>query len=457
MFHHLKINRVLAIALLFFSLCSCKYLKAQIQWTVLRSQYVNNGQYAYYSISACDDHNFIAPAYRADSIGVRRLLIRSTDGGQTWTEQDPGLPIIPTVNTGMLYAAILLDSLHAIAIGDTSLILTTSDGGNTWAERDAGFGLSCMEFLDPHQGILCGGNGNIRTTSDGGLTWNILTNPSLNGVVSCHDYGNGRYRFFQYGSGPIYTTSDNGKSWDSTRIYDYKDPANANKLIDACDFLGIDSILAYGSILTPSFNLRHAWVLLSTDGGRSWKEQLNRIISMRGGVYSVSEAFDNIWVGGGGGDGMIYSTNHGSTWIDDSVTLFVPEWYPFQQMNTVVVVSPTRAVGVMGNDLGSYIVALDLLKLSVSTPRNDSRSINVSPNPFNDITYLDYPVESHSIVDIELVDLLGRRIKSIYLGDQEPGHYRLPITLDEQHAQGVYFVRALLDGQLVMKKIQLER
>jgi hypothetical protein len=290
---------------------------------------------------------------------------------------------------------------------------------------------------------MCGARyGNILTTSDGGESWQLLPNPSVFGIVSCHSYGNGRYRLFKYGYGPIYTTNDNGETWDSVNVFDPTDPADSLGFCSACEFMGTDSLLAYGSIESPSFIIRHSWVRLSTDGGKSWKDLLNRITYINAGPYSISVANNSLWLAGGYGDGTFYSTDHGATWEDDTAILVgMSEPYQFQQMNTVQVVSPTRAIGVMGNDLAGNIVSLDISKLSVQQYEREVFGTHVYPNPASGFVNIQSTVGSAPII---LVDPLGK--EPIVAQLNPDGTLRIDIS---KLRNGVYQVNMFYNGAIL--------
>ncbi len=95
------------------------------------------------------------------------LVLKSTDGGRSWTRLKHGL------TSGILIAVTLLDANTAVAVGQQGVILHTRDGGATWERRESGTPLELrgVAFADASRGLIVGQAGTILTTNDGGLTW----------------------------------------------------------------------------------------------------------------------------------------------------------------------------------------------------------------------------------------------------------------------------------------------
>jgi photosystem II stability/assembly factor-like uncharacterized protein len=86
-------------------------------------------------------------------------------GGWSWRNPSPtGVP---------LQAVTLIDSNTAFAVGLGGTILRTTDGGLTWTELSSGTvaNLYAVAFTDAHTGTVVGSSGTILRTTDGGATW----------------------------------------------------------------------------------------------------------------------------------------------------------------------------------------------------------------------------------------------------------------------------------------------
>src|SRR5215467_9921904 len=96
--------------------------------------------------------------------------VRTSSFAQSgWFWQNP----LPQGNT--LSAAATPDPSTMVAVGYGGTILRTTDGGATWTPQFSGttnilYGVS---FVDANTGTAVGGNGTILRTTDGGATWTV--------------------------------------------------------------------------------------------------------------------------------------------------------------------------------------------------------------------------------------------------------------------------------------------
>jgi len=411
-----------------------------VRWSVLRQGKLDSTtMWDYLCISACDDHNFTVAAVQSDSEGYEARMVRTTDAGKSWTVQNPGILRYADPTWKHLRTIYMIDSLHIIAIGDSGLKVRTSDGGNTWLREDypTAHVLTGIHFSDPLTGIIVGG-AELITTTDGGVTWqNPLSNPPHWWMVSCHSFGGGRFQVLNYDKGMLYTTNDNWKSFDSSLVRVPGDSSVGWQGVTTCHFFGRDSIIASGAKYIRSFT-RRSKILLSTDGGNSWTSQLNRF------TYAWPEHIStvgNVWLGVGWGQGMVLSTDHGKTWIDDSVAINVPhEPYQFTSMDAIVV-SPTKAVGIAGDPTLGFVVALNLTNLRVEENEGQIYGTHVYPNPASGLVSIE---SSAGPVPIYVVDVLGRQLLRDQLGTDGIMHFNV-----SNWATGVYQVNMLYYGKMI--------
>ena len=87
--------------------------------------------------------------------------------GNGWELQNP----LPTAN--WLNDIQVFDELTAISVGYSGTILKTSDGGSTWSIQNSGTtnNLTSVHFIDAQTGWAVGWNGTILKTNNGGTTW----------------------------------------------------------------------------------------------------------------------------------------------------------------------------------------------------------------------------------------------------------------------------------------------
>ncbi len=78
----------------------------------------------------------------------------------------------------------------------------------------------------------------------------------------------------------------------------------------------------------------------------------------------------------------------------------------------------------------------------------------VFPNPFNPTTEIRIALPRRGVVQVEVIDILGRRVATLHHGALPPGHHTF--TFNGSHlASGTYFVRALRGSDVVVRKIVL--
>ena len=102
------------------------------------------------------------------AVGERGHILISTDGGETWQQQQ-----VPTRTalTGVYFH----DRNLGWVVGHDSAILRTTDGGTTWElvnwapEDEAPF--FDVWFSDADNGVVIGAYGSYYETTDGGTTW----------------------------------------------------------------------------------------------------------------------------------------------------------------------------------------------------------------------------------------------------------------------------------------------
>jgi photosystem II stability/assembly factor-like uncharacterized protein len=115
------------------------------------------------------------------AVGGDGVVLRTTDGGVTWTPQG-GIP-----GTISLLAVTFLDNDIGTTVGETGHVYRTTDGGDTWTPQESGVNevLTAVSFSDANHGMAVGYLGNALRTTDGGATWirqNSKTFMNLQGV-----------------------------------------------------------------------------------------------------------------------------------------------------------------------------------------------------------------------------------------------------------------------------------
>lgn len=136
-----------------------------------------------FAISAVDkDH--------AWAVGDRSIISSTSDGGKTWRGRKVAMEVDVSGGESLaaadpiLYDVKFLDLQNGWIVGEFGKILHTTDGGETWHEQEKtlmeGTGvfdvldlptLYGVHMIDAQRGVAAGIEGHIARTRDGGQTW----------------------------------------------------------------------------------------------------------------------------------------------------------------------------------------------------------------------------------------------------------------------------------------------
>jgi photosystem II stability/assembly factor-like uncharacterized protein len=99
-------------------------------------------------------------------VGDYGTIVRTTDGGHSWTIQSSG-----TKQT--LWGVFFTDATNGAAVGENGTILRTTDSGVNWMPQVSGtpLNLRAVTFNDGNNGTAVGESGVILRTTNGGNTW----------------------------------------------------------------------------------------------------------------------------------------------------------------------------------------------------------------------------------------------------------------------------------------------
>jgi PKD repeat protein len=227
------------------------------------------------------------------------VILKTEDAGNTWTtilggedESLFGLEAIffTSVDTGF-------------AVGWDDNIIYTTDGGNTWNEKSVGSDIyfyTDIEFWDANNGVISGslnsGGSRVWVTADGGDTWTEATGIET-GIIDLA-YADANTLISTCNDDDLYKSTDGGLTWSLN--YDGDDP-------DDDPLLGVN----FGTDKFGVVGGMDGKVMITTDGGNSWSEQ---VVGNGSSLYAIKcFGSDSIYVGGS--DRVIYkSLDSGETW-----------------------------------------------------------------------------------------------------------------------------------------------
>ncbi|MCA9727752.1 MAG: hypothetical protein KC729_08720, partial [Candidatus Eisenbacteria bacterium] len=185
------------------------------------------------------------------AVGARGTVLRTTDGGTTWTDLSDRDAVDETLREVEVIAPGTL-----VAVTEPGRILRSTDAGGTWVEI-AHPGTESLREMNQVDGVLTvlGQLSEVLRSSDGGVTWTTLTSPGSTGLK-------GQYWFdpdhgIVVGNNLARETFNGGLTWS-----DLPDVGGATVSCEAIDFLADEGILV------GEFS---RW--RTHDGGASWSQE----------------------------------------------------------------------------------------------------------------------------------------------------------------------------------------
>ncbi|MFH1160160.1 MAG: YCF48-related protein [bacterium] len=252
-----------------------------------------------------------------DSTGYGMILF-SADGGVTWVRQGQGSAALQGIDVVDVFA---LDENNVWAISSLNVILRTLNGGQTWSRIPGPVHPSYPELMAisivNHTNLwISGSNGAVYNSIDGGNNWIMFDTTyfhrgGMQGIRAINPqvvyvvggYGGGTERGF------IARTMDGGASWDSITL---TDDYNKHEWISVAA-TDLDHVVVYGVTTHYAYttNSGTTWINDSLEvGGGGGGADINHLIMLDDQTWWA--ALDM---------GHIYLTEDGAaSWISQTIT-----------------------------------------------------------------------------------------------------------------------------------------
>jgi len=347
--------------------------------------------------------------------------LRSSDGGESWSIVDGPGPWVRALAFG--------SNDVGYAGGDPDVIHRTDDGGLTWTTTalDHPLGgdyrvssIAALDDLVAYAGGFGSGEGGVYRTLDGGETWTLQTTGIPIGAgVSMITFVDGRGYASVYQGGPrLYATTHGSDVWE---------------LLPATGLPGViedvewrsSSVAIAGCVLGASGGIAR-----TTDGGLTWD-----VVHPRPCHGIVARADGTLLALPRSGDGLLRSEDDGLTWTDLALPVPGPMSCAVASGDDVLVggeasrilrIAPSGTVGVVAETVAPGVGAL-------------RAAIPVGPRP----TLVVDGVQGR--VDVDLFDVTGRRVARIGADAGARGSTTLAWTGADDRgrpvAPGVYLAR----------------
>jgi photosystem II stability/assembly factor-like uncharacterized protein len=421
--------------------------------------------------------------------GLGSTLWKSSDGGNTWQNQFFKYPFRDVFflnqNDGFAIGG-EAGCFHGLCWSE-GILFDSQDGGNNWeigftaADNSPESGFNSIHFFDDNVGFLLN-HKNIYKTYNGGNNWsevNINNPDSLNfngnDIFFLND--NNGWMVGKFFSGDscgafILETVDGGENWDLD--WKYPEPEEYSYDLNSIHAVNTAAWAVGESGLIVKFTEHDQWQLQSAITDLPLKD-----------VFFSDE--DHGWIAGGylndqDFQSIIIKTNNGgANWQENNMGIFQINDMLFEDsLHGWAVGSDTTESGVIletidgGNTWTTQVEGLSASlnafhfkdgygwavggnglvlrydgvtwidqKTGKTYPNKFSLSQNY-PNPFNPQTTIKYQLSEAGEVNLELYNVLGQLVTTIFKGNQKAGYYErnfniniLPFDL----ATGLYILQ----------------
>lgn len=166
-----------------------------------------------------------------------------------------GWQVIPTNSSAYLTSVFFINSMTGYIGGINGFLSKTTDGGVSWTVQDPLFASSFVRdlyFINANTGYLCGDNGFIRKTTNGGNNWIPLTTNTIGGIYGI-DAADELNVYASVTDGTILRSTNGGASFTGVSV-------SANQLLTV-DFSSRDTGYVSG---------QGGVVYKTTDAGLTW-------------------------------------------------------------------------------------------------------------------------------------------------------------------------------------------
>jgi photosystem II stability/assembly factor-like uncharacterized protein len=374
-------------------------------------------------------------------------VLYTTTNGTAWNYRSMAGTHTPGRGNNMLF----LDHQNGIMQKSNRRIMRTSDGGNTWTEvltqvpnnqnnRPGGVAFSTPQVGFAWASVNTGTNFVLFKTEDGGATWS--EHQTFVGPANV----SGELHFFDAATativGPrrwVYRSIDTGATWTPyTAGTGFPEAFSAT-----ADFRAVDVRSA-----TTAWAVGNGFMAKTNDAGATWSW-----VPMPAGVtdlnfYAIAFVNDQFGYAGTFDGGVMFTEDGGATWNYDNSMKGVQRF----------ITATTDGFSVYMGTTTGYVVAKEVISTSVETTESQlATSVQLDqnyPNPFNPTTTIRYALEASGDVVLSVYDMLGREVSVLQSGFMPAGTHTVSFNAAGL-SSGVYLYRLSVSGQQVMSRTMM--
>lgn len=382
----------------------------------------------------------------------------STDAGITWDTLITGISVTDFVidyqNPNIIYIALGLSSPTGTGI------IKSIDGGNNWFFSDDGIFVSwetglypiAIDLVNPdilYCGTLGPMGGNLYKTINGGQDWFI---PSADSFL--FDRGVAVLEFDPYSTSMLYVgRAMNGKLFRSTDggvNFEFAGYENGGGIYNLRFGRNSDEMYA-----TSSWSFAYpVGIFRTTNGGNSWENLGGDFIGWVG-VLDVALKFleqDYLYI-------AAYA------WDDTSgvyVKINESEWQLIglsQEFVSTLFIKDSSLHAGTNEGIFARDLITDIEEGEFTYSEKNFEVYSCYPNPFNNVTKLKYHLNIPTNVKIEIFDILGNIVKTLFDDNQGEGGYNLfwdgKDSNNNSVVSGIYLVKFQVDKEIKVQKLIL--
>jgi photosystem II stability/assembly factor-like uncharacterized protein len=382
------------------------------------------------------------------AVGDSGTIIHTSNGGNNWDLQNSNtlnrISDVFFLNRNLGWAS----SWNTSTFPFGTLILKTTNGGQTWTgepyPKDNIF-IQCILYLDSLNGWMGGKPHALVSTSDGGLKWKqayidsttlaFLPIHNIKFLNSLYGYACGGVREF---AGVIWKTTNGGDRWVAIEpMFAAPDPVQQIHIIDEINLMGVGGDLEVTGV----------GVIRTTDGGNFWEYESIGIPGI-----AIDLDFRNeyeAWAPVPSGQSLVYSLDAGTSWTE----------IPAPERSAIAdLVFPDSLHGFAVGKKGAIIKYKPPVVNSVNVIEElvpgSFKLYQNYPNPFNPKTVIKYSISQDGFVKLDIFNSLGEKITSLVDENKKAGIYKINFSASEL-TSGIYFYKLQAGDNIETKKMIL--
>lgn len=367
-------------------------------------------------------------ATTATLVGENGLIMRTTNNGASWSEQNSNI-------SNVLFGNSFYGGL-SLAVGENGVVLRSDNNGQNWSVILPGTfeHLNDVELIDANTSVLCGNAGTILVSTNAGLNWVQSDSLTSNNLLDVEFLSSG-VGFISGEEGTLLRSTDAGATWSLI------DMSFTNKKFSAVEAVDENTLIIVGENST---------VFMSNNGGESWYGPSGIIYENDFNDVVFFDPLNGIIAAN---DGLLLkTTDGGETWNAAEVSASGVDYDYF----SVAFADISNGISIGRNGLAVYTTdggnswtetAPVFLNPSLYT---SAKKIPVKlnqnyPNPFNPTTMIGYELPFDANVTVKVYDITGKEVASLVSAYKTAGNHSINFNASNL-SSGVYFYKLNASG-----------